>query len=377
MQHGTSLRGTTRRHSAPRSAFGRVVRAITSCTALTIAATHTAGAQAAVPEIKFDANIDPLALPAGMNFGEVVGVALNSKRHVFVFTRTGERSTVHGATASQLFEFDATGKYLRELGKDLYGFAFAHTVRIDAQDNIWATDEGTNMIMRFNPAGRVTLVLGRREEAVEPAAVPAPGTQPRPGWGTFNRPADVAWDAAGNTYVADGYGNSRVVKIDRNGKWVKTWGSRGEAPGQFNILHTIASDAKGNVYIGDRTNRRIQVFDGEGNVVRVMTIDVPFTKEPDILNGAAPGSGGNPLAVSGAPWAICITPGPTQYLFVADAVPGRIYKLTLDGKVLGTLGEAGKQAGQFGWIHEIACPNEHELWVAEILNWRVQKLTLH
>jgi DNA-binding beta-propeller fold protein YncE len=336
-----------------------------------------ASAQTPVPDIAFDANIEPLTLPVGMNFGEVVGISLNSKRHVFVFTRTGERSTVHGASASQLFEFDATGRYLREWGKDLYGFAFAHTVRVDKADNIWATDEGANTIVRFNPAGRVTLVLGRREESVEPVAAPAPGTQPRPGWGSFNRPADVTWDADGNTYVADGYGNSRVVKIDKNGKWVKAWGSRGTEPGQFNILHTIASDTKGNIYIGDRTNRRIQVFDGDGNVVRIITVDVPFNKEPDILLGAAPGSGGNPLAASGAPWAICITPGPTQYLFVADAVPGRIYKLTLDGKVLGVLGEAGKQPKQFGWIHQMACPSEHELWLAEILNWRVQKLTLH
>lgn len=340
-----------------------------------LAAPQLALAQAAVPEIRFDANISPLTLPAGMNFGEVVGIAMNSKRNVFVFTRTGARSTVHGAAASQLFEFDPTGKYLREIGKDLYGFSFAHTVRIDKDDNIWATDEGTNMIIKFNPAGRVTMVLGRREEAVEPAATPAPGTQPRAGWGTFNRPADVAWDLNGNAFIADGYGNSRVVKVDKDGRWVKTWGSRGTEPGQFNILHTIANDAKGNIYVGDRTNRRIQVFDTDGNPVRLFTIDVPFTKEPNVLIGAAPGVG-NPLAASGAPWAICITPGPTQYLFVADAVPGRIYKLTLDGKVLGVLGEAGKQAKQFGWVHQIACPSENELWVAEILNWRVQKLTL-
>ncbi|MBI3504268.1 MAG: 6-bladed beta-propeller [Proteobacteria bacterium] len=334
-------------------------------------------AQSPVPEIRFDGEVRPLTLPAGMNFGEVVGVSLNSKHHVFVFTRTGERSTVHGATASQLWEFDASGHYVREIGKDLYGFAFAHTVRVDKDDHIWATDEGSNMIIEFDAAGRVLMVLGRREEAVE-AAAPAPaGTAPRPGWGTFNRPADIAWDLAGNIFVADGYGNSRVVKIDKDGRWVKTWGSRGTEPGQFNILHTIANDAKGNIYIGDRTNRRIQVFDPEGALLRVITIDVPFTKPPNVMVGAPPGSGTDPLAVSGAPWAMCITPGPTQYMYVADAVPGRIYKLTLEGKVLGVLGEAGKQAKQFGWVHQIACPSENELWVAEILNWRVQRLTLH
>jgi len=217
------------------------------------------------------------------------------------------------------------------------------------------------------------MVLGRRAESVEPEPPPLPaGQQPRPGWGTFNRPADVAWDTNDNVYIADGYGNSRVVKVDKNGKWVKTWGSRGTEPGQFNILHTIANDAKGNIYVGDRTNRRIQVFDTTGTFLRQFTIDVPFTKDVNVLSGGQPGP--NSLSVSGAPWAICITP--SQKMFVADAVPGRIYKLDLDGKVLGVFGEAGKEPKQFGWIHQIACPSETELYVAEILNWRLQKLTL-
>ena len=330
----------------------------------------------AVPEIRFDANAELLTLPSGVHFGEVAGVAVNSRRHIFIYTRTGERSTVHGATAAQLFEFDPTGAFVQEIGKDLYGFAFAHTVRVDRDDNIWATDEGTNMIIKFSPVGKVLMVLGRREESVEPVAPPPPGTQPRAGWGTFNRPADVAWDLAGNVFVADGYGNSRVVKIDKNGRWVKAWGTRGAEPGQFNIVHTIANDAKGNIYVGDRGNRRIQVFDSDGNPIRIITVDVPFAKEPNVLIGAAPGTGTNALTASGAPWAICISPGATQYLYVADAVPGRIYKLTLEGKVLGVLGEAGKEVKQFGWVHEIACPAENELYVAELLNWRMQKLTL-
>lgn len=347
------------------------------CALLAVAAA-IAPAQQPVPEIRFDATTDLLKMPAGTYLGEVAGVATNSKRHIFVFSRTGERSTVHGASASRLFEFDAAGTFVREIGQNLYGFAFAHTVRIDKDDNIWATDEGTNMIIKFSPAGRVLMVLGRREEAVEPAPVPAPGAgPPRAGWGSFNRPTDVAWDLAGNLFVADGYNNSRVVKIDAHGRWVKTWGTRGAEQGQFNILHSIANDAKGNIYVGDRSNRRIQVFDPDGTFLRQFTIDVPFTKEPNVMLGAAPGGSSNPLAVSGAPWAICINPGATQYLYAADAVPGRIYKLTLDGKVVGVLGEAGKEPKQFGWIHEIACPSENELYVAELLNWRMQKLILH
>jgi DNA-binding beta-propeller fold protein YncE len=239
------------------------------------------------------------------------------------------------------------------------------------------------MIVKFNPQGMVSMVLGRKTEAIdylerfvergEKDENRAPTGTP----GTFNRPTDVTWDPQGNIFVADGYNNSRVVKLDRHGRWVKTWGERGSGPGQFNILHSIASDANGNVYVADRTNRRIQVFDPDGNFLRQFTIDVPFDGTPNVMLGAMPSAGSNPLAVSGAPWAICITPGPNQVLFSADAVPGRIYKVSLDGKVLGVLGTAGKEPKQFGWIHEIACPSETELYVAELLNWRVQKLTLH
>ena len=172
-----------------------------------------------------------------------------------------------------------------------------------------------------------------------------------------------------------------MVKVDKYGKWMKTWGERGSGQGQLNTPHSIAADSKGNIYVADRGNRRIQVFDSEGGFLRQFTIDVPFAGEPNIMFGAMPVAGAPPgggaTMASGAPWAICINPGASQYLYVADAVPGRIYKVTLEGKVVGVLGEAGKQLKQFGWIHEISCPSENSLYVAELLNWRMQKLTLH
>jgi hypothetical protein len=145
-------------------------------------------------------------------------------------------------------------------------------------------------------------------------------------------------------------------------------------------VHSIASDAQGNLYAADRNNRRIQVFDGDGRFLREIKIDVPFDataapaigNKPDLSTYLQTGGSFTP----GAPWALCITPPPNQVLFSSDSYPGRIYKLALDGKVLGVLGRSGKQLKQFGWIHEIACPSENELYVAEILNWRVQKLIL-
>ncbi|MDH5234415.1 MAG: peptidyl-alpha-hydroxyglycine alpha-amidating lyase family protein [Gemmatimonadota bacterium] len=353
------------------------IRSSTSLLVPVLIAGAAALAGAQPTAIDFTSDAKPLAPPPGRHFGEVTGIDIDARRHVFVFHRTGSHSSVHDGVASELWEFGPDGRFIREIGRDLYGFAFAHTVRVDRQGNIWTSDEGTNMIVKFSPAGEVLLTLGRRDEAVEPAAEHVPGAPPpAPRWGAFARPTDVAWDNDGNIFIADGYTNSRVVKADKDGRWIKTWGERGTGPGQFNILHTIANDAKGNIYVGDRTNRRIQVFDPEGTLLRIITIDVPFPKEPNVMVGAMPRAGANPLSVSGAPWGICITPGPTQYLYSVDAVPGRIYKLTLDGKVLGFLGEAGKQVGEFGWAHQLACPSENELWVGEILNWRVQKLTL-
>jgi len=194
----------------------------------------------------------------------------------------------------------------------------------------------------------------------------------------FRQVTDMAWDRAGNTYISDGYVNSRIAKVDKNGTWIKSWGEPGDQPGQFSTPHSIAVDAEDRVYVADRGNRRIQVFDSEGKFLRQITIDVPFdpNARPAIGNKPVLPIKGSQTMAPGSPWALCITPAPNQVLFSSDAYPGRIYKLSLDGRVLGVLGESGKQLKQFGWIHEIACPSENELYVSELLNWRIQKLIL-
>lgn len=333
--------------------------------------------QASVPEIRYRSVPNFLHLPADLYFGEVAGVAVNSKGHVFVFSRGNTTGPAYAAGAAQLLEFDKDGKFLREIGHNLYTWSFAHAVKVDAQDNIWVADKGSDMVIKFDPAGRVAMVFGRKQEASDEGTEPLKHGKPPlpPVDGMFRQVTDMAWDATGNTYISDGYINSRVAKVDKDGNWVKSWGEPGSGPGQFNTPHSIAVDAQGNVYVADRGNGRIQVFDGEGKFLRQIVIDVPPPADARPAIGKLPEHPTGAQA-PGAPWAICITPGPHQVLYSSDAFPGRIYKLSLDGKVLGMFGKSGKQPGQFGWIHEMACPSENELYVAELLNWRVQKLIL-
>ena len=343
------------------------------------------------PDINYDANADALQLPANANFGEVAGVATNSKGHVFVYTRTGhavatlgdERTFYHNG--SRLFQFDQAGRFVKEIGQGVYAVNFAQQVRVDPQDNVWIVDAGSNQIVKFDADGRFQLVLGRKPENIN--VRPGPGVPARggvipegaaaggrggeggrggrggaPGAGipgdNFSYPADVTWDRAGNIYVADGFGtNNRVAKFTRDGNYLKSWGQTGSAPGQFNRIRGIAADAAGNIYVADAGNNRIQVFDGEGTV------------KSQITN-------------VGTPQAICVSGGATQYLYSSNSNDpesmdhGEIYKLQLGGQIVGKFGKAGKMPKDFGMVNAIDCRSENTLWVGEIWNWRAQKVTL-
>jgi hypothetical protein len=234
------------------------------------------------------------------------------------------------------------------------------------------------MIIKFNPEGRVVWVFGRRKESAEEDT--KPWEHPNPPLphqdGLFRQPTDVTWDSQGNIYISDGYINSRVAKYSKDGDWVKSWGEKGTAAGQFRTPHTIATDRNDNIYVGDRANRRIQVFDTEGKFLRMFTIDVPPAPGTKAVYGNTP-TGERLAQVIGAPNSICITPGQNQVMFVGESTfPGRIFKVSLDGKVLGVIGRSGRNLKQFSGAHQLACPSENEIYAAETANWRVQKLLL-
>jgi hypothetical protein len=362
-------------------------------------------------EIPFDSAGDFLKMPANIYFGEVAGVATTSKGNILVYTRTGGPNATLGASriffngGSRLFEFSPSGAYVREIAPNLYAFLFAQGVKVDAQDNIWIIDRAAMMVVKINQAGFPILNLGRRPEAIGIAggargggggaapggpggaapggggrgagAAPAGGAAPGgggggggygrgsgpPGSGTpgdnFQQPTDVAFDAQGNIFVADGYGNARIAKFDKNGKYIKSWGFKGADPGQFDTPHSIAVDAGGNVYVAEMGNKRIQVFDNNG------------TFKSAITN-------------VGTPRAICISPGAHQYLFSSNSNEpdspfdnGEIYKMELNGTVVGRFGHAGKVFKDLGTVNEIDCRDPNTLFVAELTNWRIQKLSLH
>ena len=314
-----------------------------------------ANAKANVPEIPYDSVPNFLKMPAGLYMGGAMGVATNSKGHIYVFTRSAN---------TRLFEFDKNGTYVGEIGEGNYGFEFAHSVRVDSEDNVWVVDEGTNMVIKFNPAGRIVMVLGHRPPAIAGVLLAPPGPAAPAQKYILGRPTDVGWDKDGNIFVSDGYVNNRVVKYDKNGRFLKQVGSEkvGTGPGQFNLPHGLAVDAQGDVYVADRGNARMQVFDNDLNFKRMNTN-------------------------VGVSWTVCVSPGPHQYVFSSNSNPngnlpgtwdnsGEIYKMERDGTVLAKFGHASKLHGGFQVVHMMDCRNPDQILVSEIESWRVQKLML-
>jgi YVTN family beta-propeller protein len=306
-----------------------------------------------IPKLDVTEQILPLVIP-GHTMGETEGVSMNSKGHLFVYSRTGKGGIARGGTAAELFEFDPSLKFVKLWGEDNYAASFAHSVRIDKYDNVWMVDEGSDMIIEFNPDGRVIKNLGRKPEAIDylqsylergervtnihPVGTPY----------TFNRETDIAWDEQDNMYISDGYGDSRAIKLDKDGTWVKAVGTYGSGANQFSTPHSIAY-MNGNVYVADRGNNRVQVYDTSLNFKKSIT-------------------------GLGSPWAVCTTPS-KKYLYSGDGTTGKVYKYDADGKELGWA-QTSLNQGQSGClIHEIHCQSDTVVYKGACGLWNVEKLT--
>ena len=340
----------------------------------TLAATLMAGAIAAVPmsrrvrrrKFKFDSVPNALQLPAGLYLGEVGGVATNSKGDIFVYTRTGHPSITIGTArpfahgGSRLFQFDRTGKFVQEVGKDTYGFMVAAQVRVDPADNIWVVDEFTNMVMKFDPQGNVAMLLGRKSESENvPARAPtqrwrrpadATCSIAQPMWHGMRR-AISSWPMARATRASP----SSIKRVSSSSRGAK----RGTGQGEFANVLSIAVDAQGNVYAADGGNKRVQVFDNNGNFKTAFT---NVGNAAGAVRDERAGAGSLRFEFQSAERYRC---------------GGRDLQDELDGTMLGKFGRAGKRLGEFGTVNAIDCRSENTLYVGEIGNLRVQKIVLH
>jgi sugar lactone lactonase YvrE len=286
-----------------------------------LALSLVAAAQSDWPRLKFAVDSDWPRLPAGWTFDETPGVAVDEREHVFVFHRG-----LH-----PIMEFDQGGNLVRTWGEGV--FVRPHALKFDANGDLWASDDQGHIVVKMDAQGRVRMVLGRKNTKGETE-------------NTFNRPTDLAFAPNGDIYVTDGYGNSRVVKFTRDGQFVTAWGKKGTAEGEFNLPHAVAVDKQGRVYVGDRENHRMQIFDANGKFIAQWKH-------------------------VGSPWGIVITPD--EFIFMCDGYNNRILKLNLKGEILGVLSEPGKLPGQLDFAHHLAIGPSGNIYVAEIKNWRVQK----
>ncbi len=277
------------------------------------------------PELGYAAVPNPITLPAGTTMGASASLAFDARGHLLVLTRG----------AQPFFEFDENGTFIRTFGDNL--FTRAHGIRLDADGNIWATDVGAHLVYKLSPQGQVLLTLGTKGEAGE--------WNEAAGSRKLNQPNDVAIARNGDVFIVQGHtpgprGDARVLKFDQTGKFIKSWGGKGKAPGQFEVAHGIAIDAQGLLWVTDRENQRIQIFDADGTFVREQKY-------------------------AGLPCSLDIG---RQYIYMVNGFAGQILQLDLSGKVLAATGKAGTGPGEFGEAHFIAVSPKGELYVADSVN---------
>ncbi len=269
-------------------------------------------------------------LPTGMTMGPPASVAFDSKGHMFVLTR-GDKT---------FFEFDKNGAFIRSFGDNL--FTRSHGLRIDRDDNLWATDVGAHVVVKLSARGNVLLTLGTKGEAGD--------WNEATGSHKFNQPNDIAIAPNGDVFVAQGHtpgpnGDARVLKFDKSGRFIKSWGGKGSGPGQFQVAHGIGIDRKGQLWVADRENQRIQLFTADGTFVRE-------------------------LKYAGLPCGFAIG---RRSIFMVNGFAGQLLQLDLDGKVIAALGKPGTSLGEFGEAHMVNVSPKGEIYVADTVNATLTK----
>ncbi|HWF10108.1 MAG TPA: peptidyl-alpha-hydroxyglycine alpha-amidating lyase family protein [Bryobacteraceae bacterium] len=280
------------------------------------------------PALDYVAVPEAIPLPEGTKIGAPASVAFDAKGHMYVLAR--------GPMA--LVEFDENGKFLRVFGE---GFRRTHGLKIDRDGNLWVTDVGSHIVVKMNPKGETLLTIGTKGEAGE--------WDEATGSHRLNEPNEVAIAGNGDVFVVQGHtpgkGDPRVLKFDANGRFIKSWGGLGTEPGKFNVAHGATFDAKGQLWVADRENERIQIFDTNGKFIRE-------------------------IKYAGLPCGLQIG---SQYIYMVNGFAGQLLRLDLDGKVLAAVGKSGKGLGEFGEAHYVAVSPKDEIYVADTVNSAVQK----
>jgi DNA-binding beta-propeller fold protein YncE len=269
-----------------------------------------------------------LQLPEGVTMGAASGVEVTRQGHLLVFNRG----------PFPLLEFDRHGAFVRSMGEGRY--VRPHGFRLDPQGNLWTTDVNGHTVTKMSPTGEVLLTMGTKGQAGEWNE--AANTR------LLNEPTDLAFGAAGELYVLQGHGRGepRVLKFDKAGKLTKSWGGQGTGQGQFDTSHSIVVDAKGLVYVADRQNRRVQIFDADGKYIKEWKY-------------------------AGLPCGLYIGPG--QQMYMVSGYAGQILRLDANGRAVGATGQPGKQLGEFGEAHYMAMGPEGEIYVADTIKPALHK----
>ena len=282
------------------------------------------------PALDYVAVANPLTFPEGVTIGASADVAFDAKGHLWVLNRGMQ----------PLAEFDADGKFIRAFGEGM--FTRTHGLRIDRDGNLWVTDVGAHYVVKMTPEGKVLMTIGIKGEQGEWNEATASHR--------LNEPNDVIIARNGDIFIAQGHtpgakGDPRVLKFDKTGKFITSWGGKGKEPGKFEVAHGLAIDANGLLWVTDRENQRIQIFDDQGTFVRE-------------------------VKVAGLPCSLDIG---KESIFMVNGFAGQVVKMDLQGNVLAVTGKAGNGVGEFGEAHFIAVSPKGDLWVADSVNRAVQK----